>query len=141
MTIHSSRSLVRAIVVASVTLAAASTLLLTASVEPATALCKYGSPNCVNPHRPDPPKVGGETMPGSGWVDTDCKYYGNCNSSEVKGTAAKTKGTTTKGNKGYITVKMENVTVSSARTTPPGDNNKQHLQGSQMKTAGANMRH
>ena len=137
MTKHSSCSLIRTVIVAGVSLAAAS-ILLTASVEPTMALCKYGTPNCVNPHRPDPPKVGGETMPGSGWVDTDCKYYGNCNSSEVKGTAAKTKGTAHKGNKDYMTIKMENVTVSSAaRTTPPSDNNKQHLQSNQMKITGA----
>ena len=83
-----SRSLSRAVIVAGLSLAWAS-ILFTASVEPAMALCKYGTPNCVNPHRPSPPTVGGEKMPGSGWVDSDCKYYGNCNSSEVKGTAKK----------------------------------------------------
>ena len=78
----------RAVIVASVSLAGASILLTTIS-KPAMALCKYGTSHCVNPHQHEPPKVGGEKMPGSGWVDPDCKYYGNCNSSEVKGTARK----------------------------------------------------
>ena len=43
-------------------------------------LCKYGSKNCVNPNPGfKPPKVGGAKLPGSGWQDPDCKYYGNCN--------------------------------------------------------------
>ena len=81
-----SQKLTRAAIVAGI-LAGAATFI-TASVEPAMALCKYGTPHCVNPDPgPKPPKVGGEQIPGSGWVDPDCKYYGNCDSSEVKGTA------------------------------------------------------
>jgi hypothetical protein len=81
-----SRNLSRAVLAAGL-IAAGAGLSVTASVEPAMALCKYGSPHCVNP-RPGPklPTVGGAKIPGSGWVDPDCKYYGNCNSSEVKGT-------------------------------------------------------
>ena len=82
-----SRSLSRAIILTGFGLAAAGSFL-TAGTEPALALCKYGTPHCVNPNPgPHLPKVGGEQIPGSGWVDPDCKYYGNCNSSEVKGTA------------------------------------------------------
>ena len=81
------RSVSRAAIMAGLILAGAGTFF-TASVEPAMALCKYGTPNCVDPNPgPEPPKVGGEQIPGSGWVDPDCKYYGNCDSSEVKGTA------------------------------------------------------
>ena len=58
----------------------------TAGVEPAMALCKYGTPHCVDLHRPSLPSVGGEQIPGPGWRDPDCGYYGNCNSSELKGT-------------------------------------------------------
>lgn len=42
-------------------------------------LCSYGTPHCVNPSPgPNRPKVGGEKFPDSGWTDSDCKYYGNC---------------------------------------------------------------
>jgi hypothetical protein len=79
-----SRNLARAAVVASLVLAGAGTFF-TASVEPAMALCKYGTPHCIDLHRPSLPSVGGEKIPGSGWVDPDCNYYGNCDSSELKG--------------------------------------------------------
>ena len=59
----------------------------TGSAGPAMALCKKGTPHCIPVTRPDLPKVGGEKIPGSGWVDPDCEYYpGLCGSSEVKGT-------------------------------------------------------
>jgi hypothetical protein len=49
------------------------------AANPAMALCKYGTPHCVNPNPgPKPPVVGGVQIPPSGWVDPDCKYYGNC---------------------------------------------------------------
>jgi hypothetical protein len=81
----SSLNLSRAAVVAGLILAGIGTFF-TAGVEPAMALCKYGTPHCIDLHRPTLPSVGGEKLPGSGWVDPDCEYYGNCNSSEVKGT-------------------------------------------------------
>ncbi len=81
-----SRNLSRAAVVAGLVLAGAGTFF-TAGVEPAMALCKYGTPHCVDPHRPSLPSVGGAQIPGTGWVDPDCGYYGNCDSSELKGTA------------------------------------------------------
>ncbi|MEA2907203.1 MAG: hypothetical protein QOI12_4590 [Alphaproteobacteria bacterium] len=68
----------RAAVLAVLTIAGAASVLLGASAEPATALCKYGTPHCVDPHKPKLPEVGGAKIPDSGWVDPDCKYYGNC---------------------------------------------------------------
>jgi hypothetical protein len=45
-----------------------------------TVLCRYGSPNCVNPNPgPKGPKVNTTRLPDSGWTDPDCKHYGNCN--------------------------------------------------------------
>jgi len=63
-------------------LAGALCAFFAAGVDPAMALCKYGTPNCVNPNpgRPPLPTVGGVKIPDSNWVDPDCKYYGNCNS-------------------------------------------------------------
>ena len=48
---------------------------------PAMALCKYGTPNCVNPNpgHPTVPMNGGVQIPPSNWHDPECKYYGNCN--------------------------------------------------------------
>lgn len=42
-------------------------------------MCKYGTPHCVNPSPVNRPKIGGAKLPGNGWTDPDCKYYGNCN--------------------------------------------------------------
>jgi hypothetical protein len=43
-------------------------------------LCRYGSPNCVNPNPgPKAPSVNNTRLPDSGWTDPDCKHYGNCN--------------------------------------------------------------
>ncbi len=68
----------RAALAAALTLAGA-VAIFAASADPASALCKYGGPNCVNP-RPgvEGPKVNDTKIPDSGWVDADCKYYGNC---------------------------------------------------------------
>jgi hypothetical protein len=79
-----SRSFSGAAIVTGLVLASAGTFF-TASIEPAAALCKPGGPHC-RPVQWTPPSVGGQAIPGSGWVDPDCKYYGNCDSSEVKGT-------------------------------------------------------
>jgi hypothetical protein len=81
------RSLSAAALVAGI-LAGAGTFF-TAGVEPAMALCKYGTPHCIDLHRPSLPSFGGEKIPGSVWVDPDCNYYGNCDSSEVKGVELK----------------------------------------------------
>ena len=63
------------------TFALASAFLL-ANASPAMALCKYGTPNCVNPLREiatvsvdNGPTIDGA---GNGWEDPDCAYYGNC---------------------------------------------------------------
>ncbi len=81
-----SRNLSRAAVVAGLLIAGAGSFFA-AGVEPAMALCKYGTPHCVDLHRPSLPSVGGAQIPGTGWRDPDCGYYGNCDSSELKGTA------------------------------------------------------
>jgi hypothetical protein len=59
-----------------------------ASSEPAMALCKYGTPNCINKHlAPTVATNNGVQIPDSGWVDPDCKYYpGLCGSSARKRT-------------------------------------------------------
>jgi len=69
---------VRAALVAVVALAGASALLA-AGAAPAMALCKYGTPHCVNPN-PGPkfPTPRNIRIPESNWIDPDCKYYGNC---------------------------------------------------------------
>jgi hypothetical protein len=44
--------------------------------------CKYGTEHCAKNPRPSLPKVdgvGGTPIPPSGWVDPDCKSFGNCN--------------------------------------------------------------
>jgi len=81
------RSLSRVAIATGLVLAAASAFVTT-SADPAMAICKYGTPHCINKHPgPQPPTVGGVSMPGSGWVDPECEYYpGLCGSSEVKGT-------------------------------------------------------
>ena len=85
MSTLTSRSIARAAIVAGLILAGAGTFF-TASVEPAMALCKYGTPHCIDKHRPNLPTAGGEKIPGSGWVDPDCESYpGLCDSSELKG--------------------------------------------------------
>ncbi len=71
---------VRAAFVAVLTLLGAGAAVAS-SADPALALCKYGSPNCVNPNPgPQPPGINRNRIPDSNWVDPDCKYYGNCQS-------------------------------------------------------------
>ena len=61
------------------TLAAATCALFAAGAEPAMALCKYGTPHCVNPNPgPKAPTPKNIRIPDSNWTDPDCKYYGNC---------------------------------------------------------------
>jgi len=74
-----SRKLSGAAIVTALTLAGPAFALLAASAEPAMALCKYGTPHCVDPHRPELPKVGGAQIPPDGWEDPDCKAFRNCN--------------------------------------------------------------
>jgi hypothetical protein len=75
-----SRKMSRAAIVAALTLAGSAGAFLAASVDPAMALCKYGTPHCAkDPNPPQFPKIGGAQIPPSGWEDPDCKYYGNCN--------------------------------------------------------------
>jgi hypothetical protein len=57
----------------------ATLLALAAVSSPALALCKYGSPHCVNPNPgPKLPVVNTTQIPDSTWIDPDCAYYGNC---------------------------------------------------------------
>jgi hypothetical protein len=64
---------------AAVVIAGAAGAFLATGAEPAMALCKYGTPHCVNPNPgPKLPTVGGAKFPDSGWEDPDCKYYRNC---------------------------------------------------------------
>ncbi|MES1156763.1 MAG: hypothetical protein ABUL73_03185 [Alphaproteobacteria bacterium] len=55
-------------------------ILFIAAADPALALCKYGTPHCVNPHRPELHAAQAPTIDGTGngWEDPDCQYYGNC---------------------------------------------------------------
>ena len=69
-----------------VLLLAGATTFFTASVEPANAECKFGGPNCIGKDVPGRPGVGGTGLPGTGWQDIDCAQFGNCDSSELKGT-------------------------------------------------------
>lgn len=76
-----SRKRSRAAIVAVFTLVGAGCAMFAAGADPAMALCKYGGPNCVNPNPgPKVPGVKNIKIPDSGWVDPDCKYYGNCQS-------------------------------------------------------------
>lgn len=71
-----SRKLARAAVVAALPLAGTLCAFFAAGVDPAMALCKYGTPHCVNPNPGQKlPPVGGAKLPDDGWVDPDCKYY------------------------------------------------------------------
>jgi hypothetical protein len=73
MSALASRKFSRAAIAAALTIAAGA--LFAGSAAPAMAECKYGTPHCVDPHRPLPEvKVPDD----NGWVDPDCKYYGNC---------------------------------------------------------------
>jgi hypothetical protein len=101
MPILTSSKLTRARAVTILTLAGAVCTFLAAGVDPAMALCKYGTPHCVNPHPgPSLPTVGGAQIPDSGWEDPDCQYYHSCG---FAGMAVHQPGRTTAG--GKITVK------------------------------------
>jgi hypothetical protein len=54
---------------------------------PALAICKYGSPHCVNPHPgPKAPTVNTNRLPDGPPGNDDCKYYGNCDDGSPEGT-------------------------------------------------------
>jgi hypothetical protein len=75
---HPSRLVMPALTV--LTLAGAFGVFFAVGSSPALALCKYGTPHCVNPDPgPKPPMVGGVQLPPSDWHDPECGYYGNCN--------------------------------------------------------------
>lgn len=58
-------------------------------VDPAFALCKYGSPHCVDPHKvPKSVQTGGTKIPDSNWQDQDCKHYNNCQTTAARRTPA-----------------------------------------------------
>jgi hypothetical protein len=61
-------------------------LVFAAGAAPAMALCKYGTPHCINKNPgPKAPTVNTTTLPDSGWEDPDCAYYGNCIGSDWMG--------------------------------------------------------
>ena len=68
------------------TAAIAIALTLPTVFEPAHAECKSGGPNCIGKTLPSPKGPGGAPLPGTGWRDPDCLEFGNCDSSELKGT-------------------------------------------------------
>ena len=70
------------------TLVLASSLMALAFVAtPALALCKYGSPHCINPNPgPSLPKVNTTRLPDQPPGDEDCAYYGNCDDGSPEGT-------------------------------------------------------
>jgi len=56
-------------------------ILVVAGVSPAAALCRYGSPNCVNPNPNFDYQIEEAVRLDSvsdGWTDPDCRFYGNC---------------------------------------------------------------
>ncbi len=66
----------------------ASTLLAVAlASSPAMAICKYGTPHCIDPNPgPKLPKINTNRLPDSPPGDDDCKYYGNCDDGSPEGT-------------------------------------------------------
>jgi hypothetical protein len=66
----------------------ASTLVAVAfAATPALALCKYGTPHCINVHpgqRVAAPSF--NTLPDGPPGNEDCKYYGNCDDGSPEGT-------------------------------------------------------
>jgi hypothetical protein len=65
----------------------ASLLGFTVAATPALALCKYGTPHCVNPHPgPKLPKARTAGLPDQPPGNEDCVYYGNCNAGTPEGT-------------------------------------------------------
>ncbi len=95
-----SRKLSRAAIAAALTIAGGA--LFAASADPAMALCKYGTPHCVNPYpNPNGPSGPEVKVPDdNGWVDPDCKYYGNCLSPNSA------RGATPAGGKPQLVVKL-----------------------------------
>jgi hypothetical protein len=79
------RSISRACMLTALLLAGAMTIF-TAGSQPANAECKYGGPHCITKAQFGPPGVNTNKLPGTGWQDPDCAQFGNCNSSELKGT-------------------------------------------------------
>lgn len=64
-----------------------SLMALTIIATPALALCKYGSPHCVNPHPgPSLPTVNTTRLPDQPPGNEDCMYYGNCDDGSPEGT-------------------------------------------------------
>lgn len=75
------RSMSRMILVTSALLALASV------ATPAFAICKIGTPHCINPNPgPSIPKVNTNRLPDAPPGDDDCKYYGNCDDGSPEGT-------------------------------------------------------
>jgi hypothetical protein len=60
--------------------------IFTAGAQPANAECKYGGAHCITKAQFGPPGVSNNKLPGTGWRDPDCAQFGNCDSSELKGT-------------------------------------------------------
>ena len=66
---------------------ASSLVALTLITTPAWALCKYGTPHCVNPNPgPKLPQVNTTRLPDGPPGNEDCKYYGNCDDGSPEGT-------------------------------------------------------
>ena len=79
MLTHTIRNRGRAALFGALTLIGAAAAMFASSATPAAALCKYGTPNCINKNPgPKLPTVPNIRIPESNWRDPDCKYYGNC---------------------------------------------------------------
>ena len=96
-------------------LAGTGVILVATSGTPAMALCKYGSPNCVDRHVGSPVLTGnnGVKIPDSSWEDPDCKYYGNCHSAARRG---QTSGNSTRPDP-RVTTYPGNLSGNPARVT------------------------
>jgi len=69
----------RAAAFGALALVGAAAAVLASTAEPAAALCKYGTPNCINKNPgPKLPTVPNTRLPESNWQDPDCQHYGNC---------------------------------------------------------------
>ena len=74
-------SIARSLVIAS------SLMTLAFVATPALALCKYGSPHCINPHPgPSLPKLNTTRLPDQPPGNEDCTYYGSCYDGSPDGT-------------------------------------------------------
>ncbi len=66
---------------------ASSLMALAFVATPALAICKYGSPHCVNPHPgPKIPTINTTRLPDQPPGNDDCQYYGNCDDGSPEGT-------------------------------------------------------